>query len=100
MAGSGAPASLSIRLLGELEVSRNGLALPLPPSKKTRALLAYLVLTSRPHRRERLCQLLWDVTDDPRAALRWSLSKLRTLCDDVETPRILTDGDSVGFETR
>jgi DNA-binding SARP family transcriptional activator/RecA/RadA recombinase len=72
---------LHIRLLGELEVSRDGRALSLPPSKKARALLAYLVVTGRSHSRERLCDLLWDVTDDPRAALRWCLSKLRPVVD-------------------
>lgn len=73
--------TLHIRLLGELEVSRDGRALALPPSKKARALLAYLVVTERSHSRERLCDLLWDVTDDPRAALRWCLSKLRPVID-------------------
>ena len=33
------------------------------------------------HRRERLCALLWEGPDDPRAQLRWSLSKLRPLLD-------------------
>jgi DNA-binding SARP family transcriptional activator len=70
---------LAIRMMGELAVERDGEPLALPPSKKTRALLAYLVATRRPQRRERLCALLWDVPDDPRGALRWSLSKLRTL---------------------
>ena len=37
--------ALEIRLLGHLEILRNGQALPLPRSTKTRALLAYLVAT-------------------------------------------------------
>ena len=73
---------LIIQTLGDLEVRRAGRSLLLPPSKKTRALLAYLAVTGRAHRRERLCSLLWDVTDDPRGALRWSLSKLRALVDE------------------
>jgi hypothetical protein len=44
---------LTIRLLGELAVLRNGEPLALPSSKKTRALLAYLVATGRPHERNR-----------------------------------------------
>jgi DNA-binding SARP family transcriptional activator len=72
---------MEIRLLGELEVIRDGRAAALPPSKKTRALLAYLVATNEPHPRARLCDLLWDGPDDPRAGLRWSLSKLRSLFD-------------------
>ncbi|MEO8035413.1 MAG: AAA family ATPase, partial [Acidobacteriota bacterium] len=70
---------LEICLLGELQVRRDGTVLPLPASKKSRALLAYLTATARPHLRERLCELLWDGPDDPRAALRWSLTKLRPL---------------------
>jgi DNA-binding SARP family transcriptional activator len=72
---------LEIRLLGEPEVLRDGQAVPLPASKKSRALLAYLAVTGRPHLRERLCELLWEGPDDPRAALRWSLTKLRPLIE-------------------
>src|ERR1019366_4381614 len=61
--------SLEIRVLGELEVLRDGKAVALPASKKTRALLGYLVLAgSRPQPRQRLCDLLWDGPSDPRAA--------------------------------
>jgi DNA-binding SARP family transcriptional activator len=77
-------ARVEIRLLGELEVFRAGRSIALPPSKKTRALLAYLAVTARSHTRETLCDLLWQGPDDPRAALRWSLTKLRgVLGEDV-----------------
>lgn len=89
---------LTLRFLGEIEVARDGERLALPPSKKTRALLAYLVVTGRPHRRDRLCSLLWDVPDDPRGALRWSLSKLRGLVDEPGRRRIVADRESVAFE--
>ena len=88
---------LNIKLLGGIELSRDAVDVPLPQSKKTRALLAYLVVTARPHRRERLCSLLWDVTDDPRGALRWSLSKLRPLVDGSDKQRIVADREIVGF---
>ena len=88
---------LTIRLLGELEVVRGIKRLVLPPSKKTRALLAYLAVTGRPHRRERLCELLWDVPDDPRGALRWSLSKIRDLIDEPGSTRIVADREIVAF---
>lgn len=88
---------LGIGLLGEVEVTRDGVRLALPPSRKTRALLAYLVATGRRHRRERLCSMLWEVPDDPRGALRWSLSRLRALVDD-SVHRILADRDTVQFE--
>jgi DNA-binding SARP family transcriptional activator len=92
-------ATLAIKLLGELVVERDNSPLALPPSRKTRALLAYLVLTARAHRRESLCELFWDVTDDPRGALRWSLSKLRALVDD-DTPRIEAGREEVALHLR
>lgn len=75
---------LELRLLGPMAVLRGGTARPLPPSRKTRALLAYLAIAGRPMRREHLCDLLWDVPDDPRGSLRWSLSKLRALLGEGE----------------
>lgn len=84
-------------LLGPMTVTRGGAPVPLPHSVKTRALLAYLAVTQRPQQRERLCEMFWDVTDDPRGALRWSLSKLRVL-DDAGATRIRADRDVVAFE--
>jgi DNA-binding SARP family transcriptional activator/tetratricopeptide (TPR) repeat protein len=74
--------------------------LVLPPSKKTRALLAYLAVTGRSHRRDRLCALFWDIPDDPRGALRWSLSKLRGLVDEGDTRRIVADRETVALDGR
>lgn len=92
------PEPLQIRVVGELTLRRGGRGLALPPSKKTRALLAYLVLTGREHRRERLCDLFWDVADDPRGALRWSLSRLRPLLDEPGRPRVVANRESVRVE--
>ena len=91
-------AQLIIRTLGELAVFRDGKPLVLPSSRKTRALLAYLVITRRPHRRDRLCELLWEIPDDPRAALRWSLSKLRPIVNDEAAERIVADRERVSFD--
>jgi pimeloyl-ACP methyl ester carboxylesterase/DNA-binding SARP family transcriptional activator len=88
---------LELRLLGPLSIARAGRPVPMPRSQKTRALLAYLVMTQRPQQRERLCALFWDVTDDPRGALRWSLSKLRVL-DAPDAPRVRADRQTVAFE--
>ncbi|HXI04424.1 MAG TPA: hypothetical protein VNI57_14725, partial [Candidatus Saccharimonadales bacterium] len=88
---------LLLRFLGETEVLRGGVAVALPQSKKTRALLAYLAVAGGRHRRERLCSLLWDVADDPRGALRWSLSKLRAVVDEPGRERVSADRESVGF---
>ena len=92
-------AELILRVLGELEVIRDGTVQELPPSRKTRGLLAYLALNQRRMRREQLCELLWEVPDDPRGSLRWSLSKIRKLVDDEGRPRIVADRNSVAFDT-
>jgi len=42
--------------------------------------------------------VLWEIPDDPRGSLRWSLSKLRRLVDDDARPRILADRVTVGFD--
>lgn len=86
---------LTIKTLGGLSVKREGKVLALPQSKKTRALLAYLLLTAMPHRRDRLCELFWDVPDDPRGALRWSLSKLRSVVDEPTCKRMIADRERV-----
>lgn len=89
---------LHISVLGNLAVLRHSTRMQLPPSKKTRALLAYLAVTERPHSRDRLCTMFWGVPDDPRAALRWSLSRLRPLVDEPDCRRIIADRESVGFD--
>lgn len=90
-------ASLHLHVLGELRVLRGGQPLALPPSRKTRALLAYLAITRRPHRRERLCEMFWDLPDDPRGSLRWALSKIRGLVNDPERTRVAADRERVSL---
>ena len=87
--------ALQVQVLGPLSVFRNGESVRLPQSKKTRGLLAYLAITARAHRRERLCSLLWDVADDPRGALRWSLSKIRPLVDSEDKRCLVADRENV-----
>lgn len=89
---------LSLRFLGEVRVERGQEVQALPPSRKTRALLAYLAVTGRPHRRDRLSALLWDVPDDPRGALRWSLSKIRRLVEEPGLARLHADREIVRFD--
>lgn len=70
----------------------------LPTSRKTRALLAFLLISERPQRREYLCDLLWDEgPDDPRGALRWSLSKLRAIVD-LDQHRLIADRETVWID--
>ena len=46
-------------------------------SRKSWALLAYLILTTAARRAARLAELLFPEADDPVRALRWSLSEIR-----------------------
>src|SRR3569832_294579 len=87
---------LELRVLGDFQVRRDGEPLHLPPSRKTRALLAYLAVTARQHQRERLCEIFWDIPDDPRGALRWSLSKIRQVLDGGE-PALIADRNAVSL---
>lgn len=91
-------ALLQIKVLGEFAVRRDGEPVPLPPSRKTRALLAYLVVTARPQRRETLCEMFWDVPDDPRGSLRWSLSKLRQVLVSADELLLETDRNTVSVK--
>src|SRR5262245_66222236 len=90
----------SIRVLGDFQVLKGNALQSFPQSRKSRALLAYLILTGRRHRRERLCDLLWDVPDDPRGSLRWSLSRLRALVDEPGHERIVADREYVYFDPK
>ncbi len=89
---------LSIQMLGDFALYREGEKLLLPKSKRTRALLAYLALTNKPHRRDRLCDIFWPTPDDPRGALRWSLSKLRHLIND-DGSALQADRESIFLST-
>jgi DNA-binding SARP family transcriptional activator len=61
---------LHIHLLGPMEIRRGTRRIDLPASKKTRALLAYLIANDKSHRRDRLTELLWmSPTIQERAAL-------------------------------
>ena len=44
--------------------------------------------------------MFWDLPDDPRGSLRWSLSRLRALVDEPDAPRIVATRDTVAFEPR
>src|SRR5579863_7071924 len=92
--GSIVGASVEIRILGPTAVVWNGCAVPIPRSRKVRALLAYLALSPRAVSRSQLCAVLWDVPNDPRGELRWCLSKLRGLLDH-ERRRVVTVDDQV-----
>jgi DNA-binding SARP family transcriptional activator len=90
--------SLRVRLLGPLKISRDGVPLALPASRKVRALFAYLSIAPRPLARSQLCELLWDVPNDPRGELRWCLSKIRSLVDEPGRQRVDTQADTVRLD--
>lgn len=96
----GEMAGLSVRLLGPLTIARNGIIIQLPKSRKLRALLAYLALAPHPVGRSRLCELLWDVPNDPRGELRWCLSKLRGILDEPHHRRVETPGDTIALDLK
>lgn len=89
---------LEIRIFGGLALFYAGEELPLPSSRKTRALAAYLLLASGRHSRQALCDLFWDSVDDPLAGLRWGLSKLRPLLNAGDVERLLSDRSHAWFD--
>ena len=95
---AGTHSSLRLRMLGPLTISREGAALALPASRKVRALIAYLALAPSPPSRAHLCELLWEIPNDPRGELRWCLSKARALLDEPGRRRIETALDTVGLD--
>lgn len=92
------PAALQLQLLGPLQVSRGAEVLALPSSRKVRALAAYLATTTHEVSRSHLCELLWDLPNDPRGELRWCLSKLRAVLDEPGRARVQTSGDALRLD--
>jgi DNA-binding SARP family transcriptional activator len=90
--------SIEVRMFGPLAISRHGDAQALPASRKVRGLLAYLLLSPHAVSRSQLCELLWDVPNDPRGELRWCLSKIRGLLDEPGRPRVDTQADTVALD--
>ena len=95
---AGAP-GLVVRLLGRPGIERPGDEPYRLRSRKSWALLTYLLLTERPTGRGRLAELLFAEADDPLRALRWSLAEIRrALADDGSIegdPVVLTLADDV-----
>ena len=89
---------LHVQLLGPLTIRRDGVPLDLPASRKARALVAYLSLAVRAVSRTQLCELLWDVPNDPRGELRWCLSKVRSIVDEPGRRRVDTCGDTIKLD--
>ena len=69
--------TVSIHLLGNVSISRNGSPIEPLRGRKVWALLAYLLLSRAPATRDHLASLLFGEADDPLRALRWNLTELR-----------------------
>src|SRR5262245_58001957 len=95
---NGGPPALQVQLLGPLMVLRAGVAIGLPASRKVRALIAYLAIAQHPPTRSQLCELLWDVPNDPRGELRWCLSKARGILDAPGRRRVEARGEVVRLD--
>lgn len=91
-------AAIHVRMLGPMAITRGGAPVALPPSRKLRALIAYLALAPHAVMRSHLCELLWDIPNDPRGELRWCLSKARGLLDEPGRRRVETAQDSVRLD--
>jgi DNA-binding SARP family transcriptional activator/TolB-like protein len=96
--GGQAPGALEVRMLGPLAVRREGVTVALPASRKVRALLSYLSLAPHAASRSQLCELLWDVPNDPRGELRWSLSKIRGIVDAPDRRRVDAKADAIRID--
>lgn len=69
--------SLVVQLLGRPSVVRSSGDVYQFRSRKSWALLAYLILSENPPTRSQLASLLFAEADDPVRALRWNLSEIR-----------------------
>ncbi len=69
--------ALAIRLLGTPLIEHDGMPGRAPRGHKPWALLALLLLSTKPVSRDRLADLLFTEADDPLASLRWNLAELR-----------------------
>ena len=81
----------AIRLLGRPTIERAGADVYRLRSRKSWALLAYLLLADAPPTRRQLAGMLFAEADDPLRALRWSLAEIRRSLGDGGS----LDGDPV-----
>lgn len=94
--------NLYIRLLGNLEVSRDEKALPPPSTRKARSLLGYLLLhRQRLHSRDSLAGEFWGEVSQDRArkSLRTTLWRIRRgLSAGKDESPFVVEGEYVGFD--
>ena len=84
-------AGVAVHLLGRPRIEVDGASGYRFRSRKSWALLAFLLLAERPPTRSRLASLLFAEADDPLRALRWCLAEVRRGLG----PAAVLDGDPV-----
>ncbi|MAP94719.1 MAG: alpha/beta hydrolase [Ponticaulis sp.] len=89
---------MTARILGDFVIEKGDKRIHLPTSRKTRALIGVLLLTPGSQRRDHLIDVFWDMPDDPKGALRWSLTKIRQVFNDDESERLITDRERVELD--
>jgi DNA-binding SARP family transcriptional activator len=90
---------LSVAVLGSPEVRHGGRSLAFP-TRKTLAILIYLLVEGGVQPRDKLTALFWPDSDEVagRASLRSALARLReVLGADAEEPHVIVDRNTVGF---
>lgn len=81
---------IRISLLGAPGIVRDTAPADQPKGNKVWGLLTYLLLSSGPHTRAHLAELLFSNADDPLGAVRWNLSQIRSALD---APQCLRGND-------
>lgn len=78
------PTTLELKLLGPLEIRRDGISVTDFKSGKAQALLCYLAVSGRSHPRPALAGLLWGDMPEPKARMNLSqaLTSLRRIFGD------------------
>jgi DNA-binding SARP family transcriptional activator len=93
---------LYLRLFGTFQFENEGGRLFFLPTKKTKALLAYLAYyAGQPHERAKLAALLWEDSAETQAkeSLRQSLSLLRKALSPHHAHTLVTRGDTVELKS-
>jgi DNA-binding SARP family transcriptional activator len=96
-------ARLHLELLGGFSARLDGGQPCVLPTRKARALLAYLALPAgRFHSRDKLTALLWGDTTEAQArqSFRQALASLRRALGDSEPAGLLTQGDAIALDAQ
>ena len=93
-------ARLSVEVLGPPDI-RHGQRRLLFPTRKTLAVLVYLLVEGGAHSRDKLTALFWPESDEVagRASLRTTLARLREGLEEADAERhVIVDRSVVGFD--